>query len=104
MIGSDDVTPFDVIWTPFEDSFGDYQIAARAEGADGNISYIFLNLTIGFNIEISNIENLIKNVRARNLFALLCVIKNKIRKRTSPKFFRSAHSYVCILIYVNLFF
>ncbi len=57
MIGSDNETPFEVIWTPFEDSFGDYQIAARATGADGKIAYIFLNLIISYNIEMSEVPD-----------------------------------------------
>jgi len=50
MIGSDNSTPFNVSWTPVEGSFGDYKIAARATGSNGNISYSFLDFSLSYEI------------------------------------------------------
>lgn len=53
LIGSDNSIPFEVIWDPMEGLFGDYQVSARAEGANGNISFTFLNISL--NYEINNV-------------------------------------------------
>ena len=50
MIGSDNSIPFQVIWDPMEGLFGDYQVAARAEGSNGNISFTFLNISLNYEI------------------------------------------------------
>lgn len=57
MIGSDNSIPFQVIWDPMEGLFGDYEVAARAEGSNGNISFTFLNISLDYEINSAAVPN-----------------------------------------------
>ncbi len=54
LIGEDDSIPFSMTWAPIDGAFGDYTIAVRALGENGNVSYSFLDYTIPYEVEEMN--------------------------------------------------
>lgn len=50
MIGTDDSSPYEVVWTPDPELFGDVTILAKAVGTDGRITFLFRTVNILFTI------------------------------------------------------